>query len=289
MLDHSRGERHPCRETAVAMRTRLLILSIALTASMTACGSGGSDGSASKAPKTKDIATTFDIGGGRELYLQCEGTGTPTILLEAGDESDVNEWGSVQPELAKQTRTCAYDRAGNGQSVEAKGCRRLDDILGDLEALLKVAKIKAPYLLVGTSGGGFLMTGLAERHPGDVAGLVLAEVPKAITIMPKGLKEDIACDAPNNIERRDYYAVEHAAWDGRKRIGDFPMRIISNQYPKGLPRGDENTNVKDQRGWLVLSPRSKQVVVTSGHDVTENEAPLVTKEILAVLTASRSS
>jgi pimeloyl-ACP methyl ester carboxylesterase len=270
------------------MRTRVFTLSVALIMTMTACGSGNSDGPTSKSPKTKNIARTFDIGGGRKLFLQCEGTGSPTILLEAGDESGVDEWGAVEPGLAKKTRTCAYDRAGNGQSDEATGCRRLDDLLGDLEALLRVAKVKAPFVLVGASGGGFLMTAFAARHPGDVAGLVLAEVPKAITIMPPGLKEDIACDAPNNIERRDYYAVEHESWDGRKRIGDFPMTIISNQYPKGLPRGDENTNVKDQRGWLVLSSRSKQVVVTTGHDVTENEAPLVTKEILAVLKASRT-
>ena len=61
------------------------------------------------------------------------------------------------------------------------------------------------------------------------------------------------------MERRDYYAVEHAGWDAREQIGDFPMTIISNDYGPSSPPGDEATNVPDQRGWLVLSPDWKQV------------------------------
>jgi pimeloyl-ACP methyl ester carboxylesterase len=236
------------------------------------------------------IAGLFDIGGGRTLNLFCKGTGSPTILLEAGDESPLSEWHLVMPALARETRTCAYDRAGVGKSVAATGCRELGDLLGDLEALLTVAKIDGPYLLVGTSGGGFLMAGLAARHPADVRGLVLVETPKAITIMSPQLKADIACDAPNNVERRDYATVEHAAWDPRKKLGDFPMTIISNDYGAAAPPNDDaQTNVPDQRGWLVLSPNSKQVVVTTGHNVPEDQPDLVIREILAVLEVARRS
>jgi hypothetical protein len=234
------------------------------------------------------VSDLVDIGDGRTLHLECAGEGSPLILLEAGDESDINQWRLVMPGLSTETRTCAYDRAGLGQSVEATGCRGLDDILGDLEALLDAAALEGPYVLVGTSGGGYLMAGFAARHPADVAGVVLVETPKAITIMPPGLAEAIACDAPNNVEHRDYYAVEHAVWDSRAQIGDFPMAVISNDYGENAPPGDEQTNVADQQGWLVLSPSSNQIVVTSGHDVPENEPELVVREILAVLNAARS-
>ncbi len=234
------------------------------------------------------IAQSFDIGGGRTLFLTCEGTGSPTIFLESGDESDISQWRLVMPSLARETRTCAYERAGNGRSPSAEGCRQLDDLLGDTEALLAAANIKGPFVLVGTSGGGFLMSGFAARHPADVAGLVLVETPKAITIMPPGLKELIACDAPTNIERRDYAAVEHAVWDNRKEIGDFPMTIISNDYGVAAPPNDDaQTNVPDQKGWLVLSPNSKQIVVTTGHNVPEDQPDLVVREILAVLKAAQ--
>jgi pimeloyl-ACP methyl ester carboxylesterase len=234
------------------------------------------------------ISARFDIGDGRELYLRCNGTGSPTILLEAGDESDVSEWSLVMPGLIGETRTCAYDRAGVGQSDPATGCRGLDDLLGDLEALLEVANIDGPYVLVGTSGGGFLMAGFAARHPDDVAGLVLVETPKALSaeLYPE-IVPLIACDAPSNVERRDYLGVEHAVWDNRAEIGDFPLAVISYDY-EDPPGPDEETNVEDQRGWFVLSPRHGQTVVTSGHDVPGNEPQLVINEILAVLFAARA-
>ncbi len=234
------------------------------------------------------IARSFDIGDGRRLYLECAGSGSPTILLEAGDESDISQWQLVMPALSRETRTCAYERAGIRRSVKAEGCRELDDLLGDLEALLKVAEIPGPYVLVGASGGGYLMAGLAARHPADVAGLVLVETPKAITILSPELKDLIRCDAPTNIERRDYAKVEHAVWDNRARIGDFPMTIFSNDYgAAALPNDDQQTNVPDQKGWLVLSPNSKQIVVTSGHNVPGDQPGLVIREVLAVLDAAR--
>ena len=298
--DHGAGSRRADRfGTGAAVRRSMFVMTVAAGLLVTGCGSDGKDPvepTTSIVEQTSDQPTTtsdvisgmFDIGAGRELHLECIGTGSPTILLEAGDESSVDQWSLVAPGLETQTRTCAYDRAGNGRSVDATGCRGLDDLLGDLEALLRVAAIDGPYLLVGTSGGGYLMAGLAARRPADVVGLVLVETPKAITILPPEVAAEISCDAATNVEHRDYYAVEHAVWDTREQIGDFPMTIISNDYGPNPPPGDEATNVPDQRGWLVLSPNSKQVVVTSGHDVPFNEPDLVVEEIIAVLDAARA-
>lgn len=269
------------------MPKAIWMLTIAVALLVAGCGAGDSGDNSSSATESESISKTFDIGGGRNLALVCDGAGSPTILLEAGDESGVGDWGLVAPHLMEETRTCRYDRAGVGRSDAATGCRGMDDILGDLESLLKVAKIRGPFLLVGASGGGYLMAEYASRHPADAAGLVLAETPKAISDPPPAeLVDVLKCDAPTNVERRDYVAVENEAWGDRKKIGEFPMTIISNEYPKGSP-SYELSNVEDQRGWLVLSPNSKQVVVTSGHDVTSDEPELVVREILAILKASR--
>ncbi len=261
--------------------------------SPTATGSGTTveESSPASTDPGQDVAQLFDIGDGRTLYLECSGEGSPLILLEAGDESGVEEWRPVFESLAAETRTCAYDRAGIGRSTQAAGCRGVDELLGDLEALLSVAGLAGPYVLVGASGGGYLMAGLAARHPADVAGLVLVETPKAITVstLPTEVVDQIACDSPTNIERRDYIAVEHDVWDARAEIGEFPMTIISNDYGPDAPPGDEQTNVADQQDWLVLSPNSKQVIVTSGHDVVWNESELVIDEIIAVLAAASGS
>ena len=53
------------------------------------------------------------VAGGRNVYVQCAGSGSPTIILESGDEIDHTQWGLVAPSLAERTRTCSYDRLWN--------------------------------------------------------------------------------------------------------------------------------------------------------------------------------
>ena len=223
--------------------------------------------------------------------MHCYGFGSPTILLEAGDEATAEgQWYAVTSALAEATRTCRYDRAGLGLSDPPSGCRGLSDINDDLDALLASAGISGPFVLVGASGGGFLMAGFAARHPEQVRGMVFVDVSKAFSGDPARVPQ-LACDHPENVERRDYYAVEHAAWDHRTLIGDFPVTVMSNDYgDAAAPGSDDATNVEDQRGWYALtSGPTRQVVVTTGHDIPFNQPDLVIKAILDVLAAARAS
>jgi hypothetical protein len=56
-----------------------------------------------------------DIGGYR-LHLWCTGDGAPAVILDAGLGGTSAGWGFVQPEVARFTRVCSYDRAGMGYS-----------------------------------------------------------------------------------------------------------------------------------------------------------------------------
>jgi pimeloyl-ACP methyl ester carboxylesterase len=47
------------------------------------------------------------------------------------------QWTSVVAGLGGQTRICTYDRFGNGASDPATGRRRMEELRGDLEALLR--------------------------------------------------------------------------------------------------------------------------------------------------------
>jgi pimeloyl-ACP methyl ester carboxylesterase len=233
---------------------------------------------------------------GRRIYVRCKGSGSPTVVLEGGDEDTSESYAFAENALAEETRTCVYDRANLGRSDPDPRRRGLSELVGDLEAGLREAKIPGPYILVGTSGGGYVVTGYAVAHPRQVAGMVFVEVPSPFRDPPAPILEATRWDSPANVENRDYLQVEKDAWASRRRIGDIPVTMISNEYSDAEVAAAEfpaeargmRTNVKDQRGWLVLSPRAEQVVVHTGHAVEEADPDLVTSEIMKVIAAARA-
>lgn len=245
-------------------------------------------------------ASRGDIDGvvqvdGRDLYVRCTGSGSPTLLLEGGDEDTSSSYDFAQADLSAMTRTCVYDRANLGRSDPAEGPRRLPELVGDFEGVIKAARIPAPYVLVGTSGGGYISAGYAVAHPEHVAGIVFVEVPAPFWDPPAPIVRDTQWDSPVNIEERDYLRVEKQAWAARTPIGEIPMTIMSNEYSAdeiaaaefAAERRGMSTNVDAQRGWLVLSPRAKQIVVHTGHAVEEYKPRLVINTILDVVAAAR--
>jgi pimeloyl-ACP methyl ester carboxylesterase len=115
-----------------------------------------------------------DIGGYR-LHIQCVGTGSPTVVLDAGLGGSSLDWNLVQPELARSTRVCAYDRAGMGWSEPGPQPRTPRQIADELHTLLTNAGIAGPYVLVGHSLGGKNVRLFAQQHPDQVAGMVLVD------------------------------------------------------------------------------------------------------------------
>lgn len=116
-----------------------------------------------------------DIGSGRRLNLVCMGQGGTPVVFEAGGSDWSSIWAVVQPQVARDTLACAYDRAGLGYSDPAPGRRSPLAIVEDLHALLQAAGLRRPVILVGHSLGGFTVKLHAALYPEDVAGLVLVD------------------------------------------------------------------------------------------------------------------
>jgi pimeloyl-ACP methyl ester carboxylesterase len=117
------------------------------------------------------------LSQGNRLSLYCEGTGKPTVVLEAGFAGGTYaEWYRLQPRLAKHTRTCSYDRAGYGFSELGHDLPRdLHHDVSDLYELLQTAGEPAPYILVGHSEGGHIIGAFTDSYPKEVAGLVFLD------------------------------------------------------------------------------------------------------------------
>lgn len=251
--------------------------------------------SASASSGPEELDGVVDIDGDRGLYVRCTGTGSPTVVMEGGDGDTSDSYAFAEPAVSEVTRVCVYDRANLGQSDPAPGPRGLTDLVGDLERLLEVAEIPAPYVLVGTSGGGFITAGYANAHPERVAGMVFIDTGAPLENPPRQIVEETDPNNPGNVERRDYLQVERDAWAARKRIGNIPVTIVTVKFssaaitesPFPLERQAMRRNVARQKGWLVLSPRAEQVVVSTGHAVEEEDPELVIDVILDVVKAAQ--
>ena len=142
-----------------------------------------------------DFAGLVDIGGGRRLYLECRGTGSPVVVLEAGYRSSARIWNEdyksgaprmmVLAGVAAFTRVCAYDRPGTvaplndnvrpSRSDPIPMPRAARDAVADLHALLRAAAVPGPYVFAGHSLGGLFVRLYASTYPRDVVGLVLVD------------------------------------------------------------------------------------------------------------------
>ncbi len=109
------------------------------------------------------------------MHIYCTGEGSPTVILDAGLGDSFISWHKVQPEIAKFTRVCSYDRAGIGYSDPSPRPRTSKVIAEELHELLQSAAVPPPYILVGHSMGGFDVRLYASLYRSEVAGMVLVD------------------------------------------------------------------------------------------------------------------
>lgn len=122
----------------------------------------------------RPLGQLVDIGS-RRLHLHCMGSGSPAVIMENGQSSFSIDWALVQPEVAKLTRVCTYDRAGYAWSERGPATGSVEQTTDDLHLLLRTAGVRPPYVLVGHSIGGLYVQGYQRRYPREVAGLVLID------------------------------------------------------------------------------------------------------------------
>jgi pimeloyl-ACP methyl ester carboxylesterase len=290
------AQSHGVARRAYAVAVAAVVTSVLLAG----CGgNAGSAGASTDGPSTPagpgDLDRVVNIEGDRGLYVRCTGSGSPTVIMDGGDGDTSDSYAFAEPSIARMTRTCVYDRANLGRSGPAPGPRGLGELVGDLDRLLHAAQIPGPYVLVGTSGGGYITAGYASAHPKQVAGMVFVDTGAPFRNPPREIVEETDPSNPENVERRDYLQVEKDAWAARRRVADIPVSIVAVEFsqeaiqesPFPAERACMRRNVESQKGWLVLSPRAKQIVVHTGHAVEEDDPGLVIDVILDVVKAAQ--
>ncbi|HEX5811297.1 MAG TPA: alpha/beta hydrolase [Pseudonocardia sp.] len=152
----------------------LLYPAIGLVAVTAVAGAGESISLARDHGRYPMPGALHDVGGHR-LHLNCTGTGSPTVVLENGMNEISPLWSAITARIARTTRVCAYDRAGQAWSEDADAPQDGIAVATDLHTLLSRAGESGPYVLAGHSIGGTLAMTYAARYPAQVAGLVLLD------------------------------------------------------------------------------------------------------------------
>ncbi|MEW9570957.1 alpha/beta fold hydrolase [Rhodanobacter sp. Si-c] len=151
------------------------------------------------------------------MNIYCLGSGSPTVILDAGMGDSTISWALVQPAIATRTRVCSYDRAGLGFSDGSNRPSTASNNADDLHKLLKAAHIAPPYVLAGHSAAGMYIRVYADRYPGEVVGMVSVE----------GSHEDQwvrgwAIGAPGQQAKWDAFLKEYSSCVDEARRGLVP-------------------------------------------------------------------
>jgi pimeloyl-ACP methyl ester carboxylesterase len=154
--------------------TERVVLSLVAVAALAVAGTSGWNAIALYHFRHPPPGKTYLVDG-HTMRIDCMGSGSPVIVLDAGLGDDGLTWGGVQPPLAKTTRVCSYDRAGLGWSDALPAPRDAEHIATELHGLLAAAGINVPVVLMGYSIAGIYIREYATRYPTEVAGLIFVD------------------------------------------------------------------------------------------------------------------
>jgi pimeloyl-ACP methyl ester carboxylesterase len=278
--------------------------------------------------RAESFAKRIDIGGGRMMYIECHGSGSPTVVFDAGHRGRGDYWDVSDPASPKAmpvlagvqqfTRVCTYDRPGTELGSAPKDFSRSDPVpmprnaaaaVTDLHELLGAAKVPGPYVLVGHSFGGLDILLYALNYPRSVAGIVFVDAlpPELRNQMTPSLWKtycELNAQPPPGIHYKELETMDfNASMDqvqgalARTTLPAIPIVVLTKDRPfdlagLGTPAGfGEKLEAAWRRAQQQLAGSIAHVpltVVETSHNLSVERPDVVIDAIHHVVEAVRS-
>ncbi len=237
--------------------------------------------------------------GDRSIYLECRGSGGPTVVLVSGYRDTSQVWTidldqqspprtMVMPAVADFARVCAYDRPGTATSMGEEDMisrsdaipqpRTLPEVVEELHALVRAAGIERPFVLAAHSLGGAAARLYASTYPDDVAGMVLVDAYsefieelmapdqwRSLVAFNTGLGTDAVVSIPDygDLETIPYGSPNAALREATARtpLRPMPLAVLAHGIPFEIAEPPEGITAEELDDYLTESNRRQAALV----------------------------
>jgi pimeloyl-ACP methyl ester carboxylesterase len=215
----------------------------------------------------------FDVGG-RSLYAECAGSGSPAIIFLHGIGGNRSGGDFLLKAFSSQVRVCTYDRANQGASDPLAERQTAANAVTDLHKLLAAAGVGPPYLLVAGSFGGLIGITYASTYPSEVVGMVMLDAS-----LPADAETDRLLPEPDRTQAtkelavgREVFAYSTLAEAGAAldKMPGIPVTYLGAtqfaEVPTGWPADQINALTKQHwRDFVARFPQGRLVEVDAPH------------------------
>jgi len=249
--------------------------------------------------------------GTHRLEVVRAGTGSPTLVFEAGLGDTWEDWDSVYLKAAELSSVVVYSRSGLGHSEPGPGNHSARTEMTELHRLLDSLHVPRPVILVARSYGGLLSRLYISMYPQEVGGLVLVDgtheqqVKRWGQIDPKypeqfrsyfdSLTKTMKPGAELDETRETVRIQALGTVEGLTPLPDIPLAVLTSMRPSPKPayvnltaRGHDVWRAMHEE-WAQRSHYAEHIVtVKAGHAIQEDQPQLVVDAIRFVLDRVRN-
>lgn len=180
-----------------------------------------------------------------------------TIVFIHGFGGKAEQWQYQMQKFAMDNRVVALDLRGHGLSDKPSTGYEMERIQLDLETALSQLKVSPPFVLIGHSFGGAIVTDYALNHPDHIEKLIIIATAGEFKLSPLF---KLGLNLPSSVLRL---------------IGPFTRKWL--HAPPHALREFYHSNMSKWRGWDKFSRLTVPTLVVRGHRDIVFDRPLFEK------------